>query len=156
VRVPLGVDQDVGRLDVAVEDAAGVRVRHGFGRLGDEPGGGAGVVGVAVDQGHEAAAGDEPHGEVVLAVVRADLVDRDHAGVVEQGYGLGLVLEASPLVVAGEHAGLDHLQRHRSVERDLAGLVDDAHAAAAQLALDLVVAEVAQRRARRQGIAVVA
>ena len=37
----------------------------------------------------------------------------------------------------------DHLQRHESIETDLAGLVDDAHGAAAQLAANLVVAEVA-------------
>src|SRR5262249_14304228 len=58
VRVPLVVDQDVGRLEVAVQDAAGVGVGDRLGGLVDEAGGGAGVVGVAVDQGHEAAAGD--------------------------------------------------------------------------------------------------
>ena len=113
-----------------------------------------GVVLVPVQQRHQAAAGDELHREVVLAVVLADLVDRDDAGVVEQRHGLGLVLEPPQLVVAGEQAGLDHLQRHRAVEADLAGLVDDAHAAAAQLAADLVVAEVAHRCAASQVVAV--
>ena len=84
----------------------------------------------------------------MLAVVLADLVDRDDAGVVEQGDGLGLVLEAAQLVVAGEQAGLDHLERDGPVEGDLPGLVDDAHAAAAQLPADLVVAEVADARGR--------
>ena len=70
----------------------------------------------------------------MLAVVLADLVDRDDARVVEQGDGLGLVPEPAQLVVAGEQAGPDHLEGDGPVERDLAGLVDDAHAAAAQLA----------------------
>ena len=44
----------------------------------------------------------------------------------------------------------DHLQRHRAVEADLTGLVDDAHAASAQLSDQLVVAEVADAGALRQ------
>ena len=70
-----------------------------------------------------------------LAVVLADLVDRHDARVVEQGDGLGLVLEPAQLVVVGQDAGLDHLEGDGPVEADLAGLVDDAHAAAAQLLL---------------------
>ena len=38
-------------------------------------------------------------------------------------------------------AGAEDLQGHRAVERHLPGLVDDAHAAAAELAHDLEVAE---------------
>ena len=63
------------------------------------------------------------------------------------------MLEPAQLVVAGQQAGLDHLERHGPVERDLPGLVDDAHAAAAQLAADLVIAEVAHGGAGRQDFA---
>ena len=91
VRMALVVDQDVGRLEVAVQDAAGVGVGHRLGRLGHQAGGGPRVVLVAAQQRHEAAAGDQLHAEVVLAVVLADLVDRHDARVVEQGDGLGLV-----------------------------------------------------------------
>ena len=38
----------------------------------------------------------------------------------------------------GELGRPDHLEGHQPVERGLAGLVDDAHAASAQLAKDLV------------------
>ena len=139
------IEQDIGGLEIAVEDAAGMRVGHRLGRLGHQAGGGAGILLVPLHQGHEAAAGDELHAEVMLAVVAADLVDRDNAGVVEQRHGLGLIAEAAQLVVAGEQAGLDHLQGHGPVERDLAGLIDDTHAPAAQLAPDLIVAEVADQ-----------
>ena len=91
----------------------------------------------------EVAALDQLHAEVVLAVVLADLVDRHDARVVEQGDGLGLVLEPAQLGVVGQNAGLDHLEGDGPVEADLPGLVDDAHAAAAQLLVNLVVAEVA-------------
>ena len=69
----------------------------------------------------QAAAVDELHAEVVLAVVLADLVDRHDARVVEQGDGLGLVLEPAQLVVAGQDAGLDHLEGDGPVEARPAG-----------------------------------
>src|SRR5262249_11442559 len=73
------------------------------------------------------------------------------AGVVERGEGLGLVAEAAQLGVVGEDPGLDHLQGDGPVEAELSGAVDDAHAAAAQLALDLVVAAIAQHGPTGQG-----
>ena len=48
-----------------------------------------------------------------------------------------------PLRGAG-HLGGEHLQGHRPIEADLPRLIDDPHAAAAQLADQLVVAETAQ------------
>ena len=126
-----------------MEDAPHVGVVHRLGRLGQQRGGGPRVVAVGGQPVGEAAAGDQLHGEVALAVVLADLVDRHDAGVVEQRDRLGLVLEPPQLVVAGQHAGPDHLEGDGPVEADLAGPVDDAHAAAAELGLDLVVAEVA-------------
>ena len=71
-------------------------------------------------------------------------------GVIEQRDRLGLVLEAPQLGVVGQHAGLDHLEGDGPVEADLPRLVDDAHAAAAELFLNLVVAEVADGGAARQ------
>ena len=86
---------------------------------------------------------DEAHREVMLALVLADLVDRHDARVVEVGRGLGLGVEALDVGVVGELAGQDHLQGDGAVEAHLPGLEDDAHAAAGDLADDLVVAEVA-------------
>ena len=85
----------------------------------------------------------------MLAVVLADLVDGDDAGVIEQGDGLGLVPEAAEFVVAGEESGPDHLQRNLAVEGDLAGLVDDAHAATAELPHNSELAPGLYRRGRR-------
>ena len=55
---------------------------------------------------------------------------------------LGLVLEALQLARVQRRRERQHLQRHPPAQRDLLGLVDDAHAAAAHLAED---PEVAQR-----------
>ena len=86
---------------------------------------------------------DEAHREVMLALVLADLEDRHDARMVEVGRRLGLGVEALDVGLVGELAGEDHLERDGAVEADLPGLEDDAHAAAGDLADDLVVAEVA-------------
>ena len=79
----------------------------------------------------------------MLALVLADLVDRHDPRMVEVGGRLGLGVEALDVGVVGELAGEDHLERDGAVEAHLPGLEDDAHAAAGELADDLVVAEVA-------------
>ena len=94
----------------------------------------------------QALAVDEGHREVVLAVVLADLVDRHDVGMVEVGRRLGFAVEPLHVLVRGELPGEDHLQGDRPVQLDLPGLVDHAHAAAGDLALDFVVAELEQRR----------
>ena len=133
LRLALPVEQDVGRLEVAVDDAALVGVVDGLGHLGHQPGRLARrqrAVGGLLGQ---AAALDEAHAEVVLALVLADLVDRHDVGVVEVGGRLGLDVEPLDVGLGGELAGQDHLQGDRPVEADLPGLVDDAHAAAGDL-----------------------
>ena len=54
---------------------------------------------------------------------------------------LGLAAEPADLRLAGQDAGLDHLERDRAIEPLLPGLVDDAHAAGAQDRQQLVIAE---------------
>ena len=52
---------------------------------------------------------------------------------------------------AGMAAGQDHLQGDQAVQARLPGLVDDAHAAPAQLAQDFVIADERDFRLRRAG-----
>ncbi len=150
VRMAFPVDEDVRRLQVAVEDASQVGVLDGLGGLDHQGGCGTGPFAERFELIGEVAPLDELHAEIALAVVLAHLVDRHDAGVVEQGDRLGLVLEPEQVGVIGQHAGLDHLECDGPVEVDLPSLVDDAHAAAAQLLEELVVAEVADGRAARQ------
>ena len=84
---------------------------------------------------------DELHDVVVQPVLFADAEDRDDVGVVQPGGRLRLALE--PLLLPGiaEELPRQHLEGHVSAERDLLGLVDDAHAAAADFAQDAVIAE---------------
>jgi hypothetical protein len=65
--------------------------------------------------------------------------------VVQPGRGPGLALEAEPLPGV-ERAARQDLEGHAPAEGNLFRLVDDAHAAAADLAQDAVIAQPLQRR----------
>ena len=75
--------------------------------------------------------------EVGEAAGLADVVDLDDVGVLEAGDGLGLLVEPRQGDGAGVGAGQDHLERDQTIQVDLAGLVNDPHAAPAQLLEDL-------------------
>ena len=75
------------------------------------------------------------------AVGLADVVDLHDVGVLQAGDGLRLGQEADGGLVVGMGTGQDHLQGAGAVQEDLSGAVDDAHAAAAQLAQDLVAGD---------------
>ena len=90
--------------------------------------------GRAVEPLVQAAAGQVLQLEERQAAGLADGVDLDDVRVLELGDRLGLAEEAGDGLGRGVRAGQDHLERARAIEPDLPGLVDDAHAAAAQLA----------------------
>ena len=83
----------------------------------------------------------EGHGDEHAAVLAfADLMDRADMGVVEDRGGLGLVDEAlAGLGVVGEIDGQE-LEGDGAAQLEVVGLVDDAHAAPADLAEDAVLA----------------
>jgi hypothetical protein len=91
----------------------------------------------------EAAAGAELQGQVGPALVDADLEDLDDVRMLQAGDGFRLGLEALQGGAAGVSAGQDHLEGDDPVEAHLPGPIHHAHAAAPQLAEDLV----ARRRA---------
>jgi hypothetical protein len=81
----------------------------------------------------------------VHAAVFADAVDGDDVRVFERGGGAGLVFEAEELLLIEHRRKREDLQRDRATQRQLFGLVDDAHGAAADLAEDAEVAQGCQR-----------
>ena len=97
--------------------------------------------GRAVEPPVQAAAGDVLQLEERQAVGLADVVDLHDVGVLKPGDRLRLGQEASGRLDAGMGAAQDHLQDAGAVQKDLPGAVDDAHAAAAQLAQDLVAGD---------------
>ena len=89
----------------------------------------------------EAAARDELQLEESQALRLTDVVDLHDMWVLEPRHRLGLGEEAGGGLGRGIGAGQDHFQGAGAVEPGLAGLVNDAHAAAAQLARDLVAGD---------------
>ena len=84
---------------------------------------------------------DQPHGDEDALVAVARLVDGDDVRVVD--VRLELALAPEPLAEQDVVAQVrrEDLERHRPVERDLLGLVDDAHPALAEDPGDPVSAE---------------
>ena len=93
------------------------------------------------EHGIEALALDELHHVVGRFVLLADAEDRHDVGMVQLGGGPGLALEPPPLLDVSERLRGQDLEGDVPAERDLLGLVDDPHAAAADLAEDAIVAE---------------
>jgi hypothetical protein len=96
---------------------------------------------------------DQLHGEERPAVLQAaDLVDRRHAGVLELTGDLSLFEEAPLQVGVAAVALQQHLDRQRPVQLGVAGPQHPAHAAVADLPLDLVAPRpLRQGRGGRRG-----
>ena len=123
----LARDQDVGGLDVAMDQAALVGSVEGARDLGDEMGSTGRLERAAID--HLAQVGpDHPaHRDVEGSVLLARLVYRDDVGVVDGSGDHPLAPEPlSKRGVAGERRG-HQLQRHRTREPQLGRAVDDSH-----------------------------
>ena len=135
----VGGEQDVGRLEVAVDDPPVVRGLHPSRKQGDHPHRLARRPGALAEPLGQATTLDELQGEVRKPGVLADLVDLDDARVLELGDRPGLGPEPRELIGRGVGSGEDHLEGDIAVEAELAGLVNDAHATASQL-LDKLIA----------------
>jgi hypothetical protein len=84
---------------------------------------------------------DKLHGVIKHAVTFAHAKHRDDVRVVQPRRGLGLATE--PLEVNGiaEAGRRKHLERHMPAEGELLGLIDDAHAAAADFAENAIITD---------------
>ncbi len=86
----------------------------------------------------------------------ADGVDRDDVRMLQARFGAGLAAETCQLFGAGVAARRHHLESDQALQRDFARLVDNAHAAAAEYAENLVTGNCRHRRRHFHGGAVVA
>ena len=151
LRLPGLLHQDVGGLEVAVDDAPVVGVLHRVADPRHQAHTGGRGRGLAVGVLVQGQAADELHGEERLAVVgEAGLVDLRDAGVVQPGQDLGLVGEALEQGGGGQ-AGADDLEGHRAARVVLLCLVDGAHAAFAEQAEDAIVGDAQGGRRQEAG-----
>ena len=136
-------DEDVGRLDVAVDDAVARARRRARRRSAiaeieqlverQRPAADAGASSVlAVEQLHD----DER-----LALVLADVVDRADVRMVQRRGGARLALEALERLRVARQLARQELERDLAAEARVLGAVDDTHAAAAEPVEDAVVGE---------------
>jgi hypothetical protein len=138
----VAAEQDVGRLDVAVDQAGGVDRVEPVGDLGNQrhrplrP-----QPAFAREALAEVRAGDVAHGDEGHAALLAGGVDRDHVGVLDRGRDPRLLGEApgEDLLVGG--LGGDQLQGDAAIETRLHREVEDPHPTAAEAALDPVAGE---------------
>ena len=141
LRLPVGLDHDVGGLDVAVDDAGAVSGVHRFRHRGQDAQGLLRLdAPLLADQAVERPALDVLHHQVVVAEVE----DPHDRRVTEPARGLGLAAEALQVLVgrvAGQVLGLDRLDRDHAVDARVPGTVHAAHRPVADLVDDLVTAK---------------
>ncbi len=135
------VDQNVARLDVAVDHAAAVRIAE---RAGDLAQDGLhhrdGQRSQLTDDRVEGATLDVLHHEVEQMLAVTNRVDRNDVGMAERRGGLGLTPETLDPVAEAQHRRHD-LDGDLAVERDVMREIHRRHPAATKLAGDVVVAE---------------
>ena len=91
-----------------------------------------------LQQSLEIRALDVAHGEVELPVGLAGVMDGDDVGMLERGSEARLDEEALAKPAILGKAWREQLERDGSLERDVIGAVDDAHATAPEQLLDAV------------------
>jgi hypothetical protein len=138
---PSAPDEEVGGLDVPVDDAPAVGRVQGVGNLYAEIHDLRWVEGATADAVLERVSLQELHGDEGPSFVLVDVVDRADVGMVEGRGGPGLPPEPLQRGVASEEPVGKELERDRAAEAGVLGLVDDAHPSAAELLDDPVMGD---------------
>jgi hypothetical protein len=144
-RAPRALDEDVGRLHVAVDDPVRVGVVERERDLSGDPRELARRERPALQDGLEALAFDEVHDEERPPAVLASVADRDDPFVAQARDRADLALEALHVLVVVRARLEDDLDRDGRPERRVEAAEDDPHAAAAELAEGDVAADPASR-----------
>jgi hypothetical protein len=133
VGLAVAVEEDVGRLEIAVDDALGVGGVQRLADAGQDLGRFGRGQGAGADAPHQRSAAHVAHHQERLAVLLAEIVDRDDRRVLERGDGAGLALEAGAERGIVEQFARQDLDRHFAVEVRVVAEVDGGHAAASDL-----------------------
>ena len=132
-------DEDVGGLDIAVNDAGVVSGVEGVGAVDADFEEAFEFERVRGDDVLERGAVEKFHGDEGAAVVFADVVDGADVGMVQRGGGTRFTFESfERLRVVGEIVG-EKFESDEAAEARVFGFVDDAHSATAEFFDDAVV-----------------
>ncbi len=134
-------DEEVGRLDVAVDDAAPVRRLEGVGdlpRQRHDTRGGHRAVLDEVTHGH---ALEALHDDEGLPLVLAEFVNGADVRVLKRGGEAGLSAESAQPLTRGRRLGMEDLDRDLAPEPGVLGAMHLAHAADPEQAEKAIVRE---------------
>ena len=134
-------DEEVGGLDVAVDDTFGVRGVESVGNFDGKCKERVEFHGAAGNAMLERGALQKFHGDEGLAVFLADIVDGADVGVIEGRGGLGFPFKTGEgLGIFGNFVG-EEFQGDKATKACVFGFVDNAHASAAEFLQDAVMRE---------------
>jgi hypothetical protein len=132
-------DEDVGRLDVAMDDAFRVRRIKPIRNLRRDIHQRLGIHRPSRDAMFERLAFEHFHGEIRPPFVLADLINSADIGMIQRGRRASLPLEAfESLRVGGKSVG-QKFERDAAAEIEIFGFINDAHAASTEFREDAVV-----------------
>ncbi len=144
-RLPPHGDEDVGRLDVAVDDSFGVRRLERVRDLDARRQQLLELHGPALDPVLQGAPFQQFHGDEVLPILLVDFVDGADIGMVQSGSGAGFPLKTLDRLPVTRVLRRQELQRHAAAELRVFRAVDDTHASAAELFQDAIVGDASTR-----------
>ncbi len=130
--VVVGGDENIGRLDIAMDDALGVRRFEPFGDFDAQIEQQIERERLPTDPVLERLAFEALHRQERLAFVFADFVDRADIGMVERRSGLRFALEAFESAPVAGHVFGEELQGDETVQAGVFGFVDHTHSTPAE------------------------
>jgi hypothetical protein len=132
-------DEDIGRLDVAVDDAFGVRRIERIGNLDGQTEQSVGLDGPSSDAVCQRHALQQFHRNEGPPIDLVDFMDHANVGVVQRGRSLGLALKtAEGLRIVGQFLGKE-LQGNVTPQLKVFRLIHYAHASTTDSAEDVVM-----------------
>ena len=132
------VEKDIGRLEIAVDNALGMGIVDGRSDSGEDVGHGPNRERPVLEPIGERTAGHIAHDDERLAVLLAVVVHRHDAAVLEHRHGPRLAIEAGAKSRVKKHLARQNLDGHRSSKAGIVGLEDGSHSAPSKFAVDFV------------------
>src|ERR1044072_1886035 len=142
MRFAVCIEQNVSRLDVAMQNAVFMGVVHRAGQLGDQLDCAPDGYGLAADYFVKLAGFDKVHAEVALAIPLAYLVDWHDALMIQTGGSFGFPAKAFKVRFLGPIARADHFEGDGAIETFLMCAINHTLTAPTNFLLQLVVAKV--------------
>ena len=128
--VPTPLDEDIGRLDVAMDDAALVCSLQRAGHVDDDAERDVELqTPVALEDALQILSVDQLHDDEVDAIVRAGVIDRRDVRVVKRGRGTRFLAEPRDEFGIGCKARAEDFHRHIAIEKLVVRPVHERHAA---------------------------